>query len=52
MELGARIRSTIESAGRVESVHLTETGPPLFVGSIFLVLIIYLGFEYVRAKFA
>lgn len=41
-----------ELAKRVESMSLTETIPPLFVGSIFLVLIIYLGFEYVRAKFA
>ena len=41
-----------ELAKRVESMSLTETIPPLFVGSIFLVLVIYLGFEYVRVKFA
>ena len=41
-----------ELAKRVESMPLTETLPSLFVGSIFLVLIIYLGFEYVRVKFA
>ncbi len=39
-----------ELAKRVES--MSETLPPLFVGSIFLVLIIYLGSEYVRGKFA
>lgn len=41
-----------ELAKRVESMSLTQTLPPLFVGSIFLVLIIYLGSEYVRGKFA
>ncbi len=33
-------------------MYLTETLPLLFVGSIFSALIIYLGFEYVRAKYA
>lgn len=33
-------------------MNLIETLPLLFVGSTFSVLIIYLGFEYVRAKYA
>ncbi|GEM_PF-1850804 len=41
-----------EPAKRVESMSLSEALPPLFVGSTFLVLVIYLGFEYVRVKFA
>lgn len=41
-----------EPAKRVESMSLSEILPPLFVGSIFLALVIYLGFEYVRVKFA